>query len=206
MVETVHLSHMPPELALFAALYTDVENASFLKDQLLAGNADFEYAFIDASMVLSTTHVLAATFRAMNDYINDRLKSRNVHSEIVFCLSPNNNIGEAFRRFGVSETTKDLLVLKVATTPQVTLDSVSQHLSSNIHGKECAFDDASFRKIADVDRLRKVYKLGAPQTSKGKGGSKPVNGTTSTSQDKEVDTIRHLETQILGVMALRGAT
>ena len=42
---------MPPELALFVALYTDVENASFLKDQLLAGNADFEYAFIDASMV-----------------------------------------------------------------------------------------------------------------------------------------------------------
>lgn len=51
MVETIHLSHMPPELAVFVALYTDVENASFLKDQLLAGNADFEYAFIDASMV-----------------------------------------------------------------------------------------------------------------------------------------------------------
>ena len=51
MVETIHISHMPPELALFVALYTAVENASFLKDQLLAGNADFEYAFIDASMV-----------------------------------------------------------------------------------------------------------------------------------------------------------
>ncbi|KAK4943381.1 hypothetical protein LTR10_017055 [Elasticomyces elasticus] len=206
MVQTIHLSHMPPELALFVALYTDVENASFLKDQLLAGNADFEYAFIDASMVLSTTHVLAATFRAMNDYLNDRLKSRNVHSEIVFCLSPNNNIGEAFRRFGVSETTKNLLVLKVATTPEITLDSVTQHLSSHIQGKECAFDDASFTKIADVDRLRKVYKLGAPQTSKGKGSGKAVNGITSTSQGTEDDTIQHLETQILGLMALRGAT
>jgi EKC/KEOPS complex subunit CGI121/TPRKB len=37
-------------------------------------------------------HVLAAAFRALNDYLNDRLKSRNVHSEIVFSLSPNNNV------------------------------------------------------------------------------------------------------------------
>ena len=51
MVETIHLAHMPPELALHVAMYTDVENASFLKEQLLAGNAEFEYAFIDASMV-----------------------------------------------------------------------------------------------------------------------------------------------------------
>ncbi len=28
----------------------------------------------------------------MNDYLNERLKSRNIHSEIVFCLSPNNNV------------------------------------------------------------------------------------------------------------------
>ncbi len=37
-------------------------------------------------------HVLAAVFRAANDYQNGRIKSRNVHSEIVFALSPNNNV------------------------------------------------------------------------------------------------------------------
>ena len=42
---------MPPELALHAALYQDVRNAAFLREQLLAGNAEFEYAFIDASTV-----------------------------------------------------------------------------------------------------------------------------------------------------------
>lgn len=58
MVETIHLAHMPPGMALFAALYTDVENAVFLKEQLLAGNSEFEYAFIDASMVsiVCTSH------------------------------------------------------------------------------------------------------------------------------------------------------
>jgi len=181
-------------------MYTDVENASFLREQLLAGNAEFEYAFIDASMILSTKHVLAAAFRAMNDYLNERLKSRNIHSEIVFCLSPNNNIGEAFRRFGVSESTRNLVVLKVATTSDITLENVSQHLSTHIQGKECDFDDASFRKISDVDRIRKVYKANLP-TSSSKGG-KAVNGTSG----REFDPIWSLERQVLGLMALRGAT
>jgi EKC/KEOPS complex subunit CGI121/TPRKB len=51
MVEQVALVHMPSELAVFVALYRDLQNAKFLREQLLAGNTDFEYAFIDASMV-----------------------------------------------------------------------------------------------------------------------------------------------------------
>lgn len=51
MVEQVRLSHVPEELAIYVSYYTDVENATFLRQQLLAGNQEFEYAFIDASMV-----------------------------------------------------------------------------------------------------------------------------------------------------------
>ena len=50
-MEQISLAHMPPELAVYATYFADVENASFLREQLLAGNTDFEYAFIDASMV-----------------------------------------------------------------------------------------------------------------------------------------------------------
>ena len=53
LLREIHLSHLPPDLAVFVAQYRDVENASFLRDQLLAGNAEFEYAFLDASMVCS---------------------------------------------------------------------------------------------------------------------------------------------------------
>ncbi|EXJ66557.1 uncharacterized protein A1O5_10226 [Cladophialophora psammophila CBS 110553] len=204
MVQSIKLAHMPLELALYVAVYTDVENAPFLKEQLLAGNSDFEYAFIDARMVASVNHVLAAAFRAMNDYLNERLKSRNVHSEIVFSLSPNNNIGEAFRRFGVSESTRDLLVLKVATMPEVTLESVTQHLSTHIQGQPSTFDNATFRKVADMERIRKLYKLSSPTS--GAGSGKAVNGIPSTDTSEGVDETKVLEVQILGLMALRGAT
>ncbi|EXJ83430.1 hypothetical protein A1O1_07053 [Capronia coronata CBS 617.96] len=204
MVQSIHLAHTPANVTLYVAVYREVENAAFLKQQLLAGNAEFEYAFIDASMILSTKHALAAAFRAINDSINERLKSRNVHSEIVFCLSPNNNIGEAFRRYGVSETTKDLLVMKVATTPDVTFESVSAHLSTHVQGKEYPFDDSTFHETADVDRIRKAYKLSslAPKSAPAKS-AKVLNGVTN---GEKVDLTKNLEVQILGLMAIRGAT
>ena len=83
-----HLSDRPLQIGLFK----DVKNTQFLRQQLLDGNAEFEYAFLDASTLISRNHVLAACFRAINDLLNDRLKSRNVHSEIVFSLSTNNNV------------------------------------------------------------------------------------------------------------------
>jgi hypothetical protein len=51
MLETIHLAHLPPHLPIYITLYHSVQNAAFLRQQLLAGNSDFEYAFIDASMV-----------------------------------------------------------------------------------------------------------------------------------------------------------
>lgn len=51
LVQAVRLVHLPPEYPLYLSLYTEVQNTAFLRQQLLDGNRDFEYAFIDASMV-----------------------------------------------------------------------------------------------------------------------------------------------------------
>jgi EKC/KEOPS complex subunit CGI121/TPRKB len=50
-LQTIQLSHLPSSLAIHVALYNELKNASFLREQLLAGNTEFEYAFIDASRV-----------------------------------------------------------------------------------------------------------------------------------------------------------
>jgi EKC/KEOPS complex subunit CGI121/TPRKB len=54
-VQTLHLSHLSPALEVHVALFSDLLNAGFLRDQLLAGNSEFEYALIDASMVSTAT-------------------------------------------------------------------------------------------------------------------------------------------------------
>ena len=90
-METILLPHLAA-YPLHIGLFSSVKNAPFLKQQLLEGNTEFEYAFLDASVLLSRSHVCAACFRAINDLIQGRLKSKNIHSEIVFSLSPNNNV------------------------------------------------------------------------------------------------------------------
>lgn len=208
MLKTVHLFHMPPELALYVALYRDVKNAAFLREQLLAGNTEFEYAFVDASMILTTSHILAAAFRAMNDYLHERLKSRNVHSEIVFALSPSNNIGEAFRKFGVADTTSDLLVMKVSTSPSITFESVSEHLTASIQGTPVDFSDETLASMSDLSKITKAYKISGSGPAGGKSAKKSKDQIGSVSADDMTAgrESKELEVAILGAMALRGAT
>lgn len=55
LLQTIHLEHLPTT-PIHIALYRNVTNASFLQQQLLAGNTDFEYAFIDANVVRYIPH------------------------------------------------------------------------------------------------------------------------------------------------------
>ena len=206
MLQTIHLSHMPPELALHVALYRDVRNPAFLKQQLLDGNVEFEYAFIDASMILSTAHVLAAAFRALNDLMHERLKSRNVHSEIVFALSPNNNIGEAFRKFGIGDATSNLLVIKVSTSPSITPENIRRHLNGAVQGTCMEFTDANLHSVFDLARIRKAYKLSEGVPPKGQVRQPRPQLSDSGGEDPMAKVWKDLEIAILGAIALRGAT
>ncbi|KAA8574710.1 hypothetical protein EYC84_003960 [Monilinia fructicola] len=204
LLQTLPLEHLPPSHTLHIALYHNLLNAPFLHQQLLSGNTDFEYAFIDASVVLSRLHVLAAAYRAVNDSLENRLKSRNVHSEIVFALSMNNNIAESFRRFGITPSTTALLVLKVA--PASSAPHIAAHLSSAIEGQAVEFDDEVLRSGTDLARVRKLYKLnlagGAGAGKKGANGKANGAGASASAEDER----RELEILVLGAMALRGAT
>ncbi|KAI5307038.1 hypothetical protein KEM56_005431 [Ascosphaera pollenicola] len=184
-LETLHLEHTPASVSVHLALYRDLQNASFLRQQLLLGNTDFEYALIDASSILLRTHLLAATFRALNDYLHNRLKSNNVHSEAVFALSPNNNIAESFRKFGITDTTKDLLVVKIATSPEITHDGIAAHLQKNIQGTAVQPTDENLKEITNIDKVKKTYKL-------------------SALKGQDAATVKRIEMSILGAIALRG--
>ncbi|KAK5130271.1 hypothetical protein LTR08_002272 [Meristemomyces frigidus] len=153
-METILLPHLP-QYPLHIILFKDVTNAAFLRQQLLAGNTDFEYAFLDASVLLSTTQVLAAVFRAINDMMQGRMKSRNVHSEIVFSLSANNNISESFRRFGVGETSQHILAIKVGGD----FTKIEHHLLKNVEGTPVPFNDEQLAEMQDESKLRKVYRI-----------------------------------------------
>ncbi|KAL2350780.1 kinase binding protein CGI-121-domain-containing protein [Cryomyces antarcticus] len=209
--QTITLPHLTSN-PLYVSLFENVKNAPFLRQQLLDGNTEFQYAFLDASavlglhtglplangpqQVLSVGHVLAACFRAVNYMNHNRLKSRNVHSEIVFSLSPNNNIAESFRRFGITDTTTSVLAIKVATNDSITASAVQEHLSRNVEGDSIPFSD----------EVKKIYKLDSPPAGGGKKGKAETkySGALNGMVD-EADERREMEVYLLGIMALKGS-
>ncbi|KAK0624530.1 kinase binding protein CGI-121-domain-containing protein [Bombardia bombarda] len=149
------------------ALFRDVANVGALYGRLIAKNPEFEYAFIDASTIVSPLHLLSAIFRAYICYATGKLQTNNIHSEIVLSLSPNNNINESYRRWGPTPgKTKDMIVVKVVpdnvSEPRPTADGIRAHLAQHIDGRSVPFSDEEIRKSTDRSKVTKYYKLKCP--------------------------------------------
>ncbi|KAI1497011.1 CGI-121-domain-containing protein [Biscogniauxia marginata] len=194
-LETIELEHVPATHSVNVAVFMDVENAEFLQQQLLGRNTEYEYAFIDATSVISRLQVLSAVYKAITTQLGGSMKTPNIHSEIVCSLSPNNNISEAYRRYGIAPASKHLIVVKVlisssSSSPPRTAQDVERHLLDNVRGQICPFTDETLSGFTDWAKVRKYYKL---------------NGIGWLDSIKD-EGLRHKETEmlVLGSMALRG--
>ncbi|EFY87358.1 Protein cgi121 [Metarhizium acridum CQMa 102] len=165
-LEALSIEHIPPSYKVYLGLYQSVHNADFLHQQLLSRNADFEYAFVDASVAVSRRQLLSAVFKAVTAATNGSLKTPNVHSEIVVSLNPSNNITDSYRRFGISPTTKNLVVIKVTYSSESpesnsapSKESIQAHLAEHVKGTPIEVTDANIAATTDISKVRKYYKL-----------------------------------------------
>ncbi|OAA55272.1 cgi121 protein [Niveomyces insectorum RCEF 264] len=196
-LERVAVEHLPPGYAIYAALFLDVRNAAFLQSQLVARNAAFEYAFVDAAAVVSRAHLVAAVYKAVLAHAGNSLKTPNMHAETVLSLSPSVNIAEAYRRFGVSADTKALFAIKILypvadDDSQAAADDVWAHLRDNVQGTAVPLSDATIEACTDMAKVKKYFKLnGVPSLT-----GRDVDGATVVRKETEL--------LVLGAMALRG--
>ncbi|CAN9202723.1 unnamed protein product [Alternaria alternata] len=219
-VRTFSLPHYEA-YPVHVALFKDVKNASFLRRQLLEANPDYDYAFLDASMILTPHHLLSATFLALHGHLTHRAKTRTPHSELVFRLSPNNNIGESYKKFGIADTTTALIAVKLPLSPSstastdekstyekdesITNESVSLHLGSAVEGTSVELGETGeeLGMWCDVDKVRKAYKLGGDGGKKGKKGA--VNGDGGDVERRKAEEKKDIESVVLGIIALKGS-
>jgi EKC/KEOPS complex subunit CGI121/TPRKB len=144
------------EYSVLITLFANVENAAEIRKQLLAGNPDFEYAFLSAKGVQSMEQLMLAVYRAMNDLEAGFLRTKNIHSETVFCMSPNNNIMEALRRFGIDDDTQSFYAIKI-TKSDVT--PFYEFLCRTIQGSEVSDLDAlTISEFTNENIVKKVGK------------------------------------------------
>ncbi|KAG5437916.1 hypothetical protein PCANB_000262 [Pneumocystis canis] len=105
--------------------YINIENSEYIKSQIISENPDFNYAFIDASTIISFYQVLAA-------------------------------ITDSFDRFGVTDETKYLIVVKINGEEE----KIKEELKKIINGTEIEPNDSNIENIRDMTKIRMNYKLG----------------------------------------------
>jgi EKC/KEOPS complex subunit CGI121/TPRKB len=98
----------PDGSRLHVALFRHVRNGASLAKQLAGGGV--EAALINARLVPSLLVVRVAAWKALCDARQGAMTTRNVHSELMFDLSPDNAISRSLKAFGVSDTTDCVLV------------------------------------------------------------------------------------------------
>ena len=81
--------------------------------------------------MVSPLHLAVAVNRALHNEKNKTMKTKSINTEIILCLSPNNNISQSLTRFGLNANSYNVISLSVADTADVLSEKV-QDLKSKI--------------------------------------------------------------------------
>ncbi|KAL7827870.1 hypothetical protein AOLI_G00310220 [Acnodon oligacanthus] len=147
-----------PELSVTQLLFRDVENCAELRKMAVEGQ--IPGALINPSMVLDPFQTLTAANKAVHLQKIGKMKTRSLYSEIIFNLSPTNNISEAFKRFGISDGDNAVLIVLVHNREDV-LDK--DDIVSKVNGQQIPADQMS--TLCDIAKIKKLYKV-TPQEEK----------------------------------------
>ncbi|KAI0084218.1 CGI-121-domain-containing protein [Irpex rosettiformis] len=179
-MEVYRYQQFPSHLAtVHVALFDNVTNADELHARLIRastltgseGETEREavnFAFIDARLIASIQHLKAAVYHAILAATQGGLKTKSVHSEIIWTLNPTNNITEALRRYGVSASSSSLFVVRVDRP----LDGLVERLSTIVHGTLVPLD--SLKDMTNWDTIKKHYKLNDEPAIRNAAGDKDV--------------------------------
>lgn len=94
-------------------LFRAVSNSSQLLASLKEADPKVNFCFLDCRRICSINQILCAITRALRDAEDGAMRTKNVYSEIVYSLSPNQNITEALKRFGIATDSENIVCVAI---------------------------------------------------------------------------------------------
>ncbi|KAI0753593.1 CGI-121-domain-containing protein [Irpex lacteus] len=181
-MEVYRYHQFPPHLrTVHIALFSNVQNAAELRNRLVQAASmtgpegererkAVNFAFVDARLIASVQHLKTAVYHAALAATQGALKTKYVHSEIIWTLNPTNNITEALRRYGVSATTKSLFVVRV--DQQIDSQTLVEQLANVVQGDLVPL--THLEDLTDWDTIKKHYKLNTEPAIRNAGGDRTI--------------------------------
>ncbi|KAH3683263.1 hypothetical protein WICPIJ_005732 [Wickerhamomyces pijperi] len=135
--------------------FENVENSTEIRTKLLSGQDSHNFAFVNPDVIFSKEQLLSACYRALLDYNSGKIRTRSIHSEIIFCLGSSGNIVDSLTRFGIKEDGNRLIILKVIEKEE----DVEYTIDEIVKGDNKDLDDALLRENVDFKQMQKAYKF-----------------------------------------------
>ncbi|XP_022299190.2 EKC/KEOPS complex subunit Tprkb-like [Crassostrea virginica] len=166
-----------PDSNMTLMLFSEVSNAAEIRKCVMSG--EFEAALLKTSMILEPFQVMVAANRAIHLNRINKMMTKNVHSEVLFSLSPSKNISDSFRKFGLADNDTSVLVVIVNDIN----GSTCQALKNRVKGQLTDIDNIG--KYADLPMIKKVFKISETELS----ACSAVDAIVSRISSKEIVTV-----------------
>uniref|UniRef100_A0A3Q3KZY0 EKC/KEOPS complex subunit TPRKB n=2 Tax=Mastacembelus armatus TaxID=205130 RepID=A0A3Q3KZY0_9TELE len=141
-----------PEHRVTQMLFKEVKNAAELRRSAVDGQING--ALVNPTMLVSPFQVLVAANKALHLQKIGKMKTRSLYSEIIFNLSPTNNISEAFKRFGISDGDESVMVVLVHSQDE---SQIVSDIAAKVDGLQVPVAEVS--SLSDTAKIKKLYKV-----------------------------------------------
>ncbi|KAJ8592154.1 CGI-121-domain-containing protein [Rhizopogon salebrosus TDB-379] len=163
-MDTYYYTHFN-HAVVHVALFNDVTNSAAIRSRIIQaaripgvdGDTEREainFAFIDARLISSLLHLQTAIYQALLSEALGQLRTKTIHSEILWALNPTNNITEAIRRYGVSDTSTTLIVIRIGFSD---IPDIQRRMCDIVQGSLVPFQ--ALEQMTDWSTIKKHYKL-----------------------------------------------
>lgn len=155
-----------PQYHVYITYFASVshEVLSAVKQELKNGNSVYDYCFISTAHVISLDQLHCSLHRSVQNHALERMRANTINTEILYNLSPTNNINEAIKRFGVDESRSDVIVVKVAKDAELDEKDLQEKLQLLLNAESCEISDQTLHERVDTPKFKKLFKITGEKT------------------------------------------
>jgi len=176
LMDSLHFPHFQVDHPYaYLALFRNVSNSEKLKKRIVSasvtegelGDQEREavnFAFIDARLITSRLHLQTAISQAILAESQGQLRTKTVHSEILYYLNPTHSITEAIRRYGISKGNVDVIGVKIGSS-KLSPAEVEGKMKEVIDGTLVPLVELG--DVTDWSAVKKYHKLNGEAAIKG---------------------------------------